>query len=138
MVGEIHAFEQNKTGAIEELPPRKKSISYKCVHKAKYKFDGTIERFKARLMIRGDHQLEGFDFNKTVAPMSKMSCVRTFLSIIVTRGWELHQMDVKNVFLHGDLEEEVHIQMPPDFSSSSPNKVYRLHKSLYGLQEAPQ
>ena len=73
----------------------------------KYKSDGTIERFKARQVVRGDHQLEGVDFNETFAPVAKMSTVRTFLTVDVAQRWELHQMDVNNAFLHDDLEEEV-------------------------------
>ena len=89
-------------------------------------------------MVRGDHQLEGFDFNETFAPVAKMSSVRTFLSVAVTRGWELHQMNVNNAFLHDDLEEEVYMRLPLDFSSSSPAKVCKLRKSLYGLRQAPR
>jgi len=109
MAEEIQALEPNQTWSLDELPPGKKPISCKWVYKVKYKSDGTIERFKARFIIRGDHQLEGFDFTETFAPVAKMSSVRTFLSIAVVRGWELHQMDVNNAFLHGDLEEDVYM-----------------------------
>lgn len=138
MAEEIHALEENKTWIIEELPPGKKPINCKWVYRVKYKFDGTIERFKAHLVVRGDHQLEGFDFNETFAPVAKMSSVRMFLSVAIARGWELHQMDVNNAFLHGDLEEDVYMRLPPGFSSSSHNKVCKLCKSLYGLRQAPR
>jgi len=68
----------------------------------KYNSDGSIERFKARLVVRGDHKLEGFDFNKTFSPVAKMTNVRTFLLVVVGKGWDLHQMDVKNAFLNRD------------------------------------
>jgi len=138
MAEEIRALKQNRTWTIEDLPRGKKPITCKWVYKVKYKSDGTIERFKARLMVKGDHQLEGFDFNKTFAHVAKMSTVRTFLTVAVAQRWELHQMDVNNAFLHGDLEEEVYMHMPPGFSSSSPTKVWRLRKSLYGLRQAPR
>jgi len=63
-----------------------KLISYKCIYKVKYKSSGTIERFKARLVVRGGHQLEGFYFNETFAPVAKMSSVRTLFSITVAKG----------------------------------------------------
>jgi len=91
MTEEIKPLEENRTWTIEDLPPgKKKAISSKWVHKVKHKYDGTIESFKARLVLRGNHQLEGFDFNKTFAPVAKMSTVRAFLLIAVVRGWELH------------------------------------------------
>ncbi|XP_074363496.1 uncharacterized protein LOC141704047 [Apium graveolens] len=72
------------------------------------------------------------------APVAKMVIVRAFLAIAASKNWEIHQIDIHNAFLQGDLDEEVHIKLPPDFESSSPNKVCRLRKSLYGLKEAPQ
>jgi len=136
MSEEIKALEENHTWAIEDLPPRKKPISSKWVYKVKYKSDGTIERFKACLVVRGDHQLEGFDFNETFSLVAKMSSVRTFLLVAAARGCELHQMFVNNAFLHGNLEEEFFMHLPPGFSSSSPTKVCKLRKSLHGLRQA--
>jgi len=66
-----------------------------------------------------------------------MLSVRYFLSVAAAKGWELHQMDVHNTFIHGDLDEEVFIRMPPGFRSFDPRKVCRLCKSLYGLRQAP-
>ena len=133
MAEEIHASEANQTWTLEELPPGMKPITCKWVYKVKYKSDGTIEHFKARLVVRGHHQLEGFDFIETFASVAKMSSVRTFLSVAVARGWELHQMVVNNAFLHGDLEEDVYMRVPPSFSSSNSQMVGKLRKSLYGL-----
>lgn len=63
--------------------------------------------------------------------------VRTFLVVVVARNWIVHQLDVNNAFLHGDLTEEVYMNLPPRFSCSQPNKVCRLRKSLYGLRQSP-
>jgi len=89
-------------------------------------------------VICGDYQVEGFDYNETVAPVAKMTSIRCFLSVVVAKGWELHQMDVNNAFLYGDLEEEVFMKMPPGFAAPDSNKVCHLKKSLYGLRQAPR
>jgi hypothetical protein len=135
---EIEALENNGTWTIEDLPPGKKTIGCKWVYKIKYNSDGTIERHKARLVILGNNQVAGIDFNETFAPVAKMVSIRVFLAVAVIRGWELHQMDVHNAFLHGDLDEEVYMSLPPGFSGVSPGKVCRLRKSLYGLRQAPR
>ncbi|KAL0427096.1 UNVERIFIED_CONTAM: Retrovirus-related Pol polyprotein from transposon RE2 [Sesamum latifolium] len=138
MAKEIAALESNGTWTIEDLPPGKHAIGCKWVYKIKYNSDGTIVRFKARLVILGNNQVEGVDFNETFAPVAKMVFVRTFLAVVVARGWAFHQMDVHNAFLHGDLDEEVYMQLPPGFSISTPGKVCRLRKSLYALRQAPR
>ncbi|KAK9178380.1 hypothetical protein WN943_027570 [Citrus x changshan-huyou] len=138
MAKEIDALEKNETWTLADLPPGKKAIGCKWIYRIKYHSDGSIERCKARLVILGNNQIEGVDYNETFAPVAKMVSVRTFLAVAVARDWELHQMDVNNAFLHGDLDEEVYMQLPPGFSTTSSGKVCRLRKSLYGLSQAPR
>jgi len=90
-----------------------------------------------RLVLSYEEIIEGFNFTETFAPVAKMSSVRTFLSVPVARGWELHQMGVNNAFLHGDLEEDLYMRLPPGFSSSNSNMVCKLRKSLHGRCQAP-
>ena len=85
-------------------------------------------------MILGNKQVKDIDYNETFTPIAKLVTVRTFLVVATAKGWELHQMDVHNAFLHDELNEEVYMQMPPGFASPTLGKVCRLRKSLYGLR----
>lgn len=123
MKEEIRALEDNGTWTIEDLPMGKKAIGCKWIYKIKYNADGSIERHKARLVIHGNRQVEGVDYNETFAPTEKIVTVRIILAVAAAKNFELHQMDVHNAFLHGDLEEEVYMKLPPGFETPSPGKV---------------
>ncbi|KAG8503082.1 hypothetical protein CXB51_000899 [Gossypium anomalum] len=136
MQAEISALEQNHTWIIMDLPPGKTAIGCKWVYRVKHKADGSIERYKARLVVKGFTQTEGVDYFNTFSPVAKITTVRLLLAIAASKNWYLHQLGVNNSFLHGDLSEEVYMLLPPSFNSSTPNKVCKLQKSLYGLKQA--
>lgn len=136
MKKEIQALQQNNTWTIESLPEGKKAIDSKWVYKIKYKPNGDIERYKARLVAKGFTQVEGEDFHDTFAPVAKLVTVRTLLAVAAKENWFIHQLDVNNAFLHGDLEEEVYMKMPQGFTTEKEGRVCRLRKSLYGLRQA--
>jgi len=140
MKAELHALAATNTWSIVDLPPGKVPIGCKWVYKTKYHSDGSLERHKARLVAKGYTQMEGVDYFDTFSPVAKMTTVRTLLSLAAIKGWFLEQLDVNNAFLHGDLNEEVYMVLPPGLklqnSDSNDLKVCRLNKSLYGLKQA--
>ena len=123
---EIEALEANGTWTIEDLPAGKKALGCRWVYKIKYNSDGTMKWLKARLVILGNHQTEGVDYTQTFAPVAKMVTVRVFLAIAAAMNWEVHQMDVHNAFLHGDLHEEVYMTLPPGFRAWTLGQVCKL------------
>jgi Reverse transcriptase (RNA-dependent DNA polymerase) len=91
------------------------------------------------LVAKGYTQTYGIEYHETFAPVAKMNTVRILLSIAVNNGWNLNQMDVKNVFLQGTLEEEVYMTLPPGHKKKKmSNVVCRLKKSIYGLKQTPR
>ena len=107
MNNEIKVLEDNKTWELVTLPKSKMFIGCKWVYKIKYNADRSVERFKARLVAKGYNQKKGFDYQETFSPMVKMATVRSVVSIVAANHWTLHQMNVYNDFLRGDLYEEV-------------------------------
>ncbi|CAL1399245.1 unnamed protein product [Linum trigynum] len=136
MQKEVLSLEANGTWTLEYLPPGKRAIDSKWVYKIKYHPDGTVVRYKARLVAKGFTQQEGIDFHDTFAPVAKLVTVRILIALAVQRGWEMHQLDVNNAFLHGDLQEEVYMKVPLGFQQEGDTRVCRLRKSLYGLRQA--
>ncbi|CAL1406923.1 unnamed protein product [Linum trigynum] len=134
---ELAALEENQTWEVVKLPEGKKAVGSKWVFKIKQKSDGTIERFKSRVVAKGYTQIYGIDFLDTYSPVAKINSVKTLLAVAASKDWHIHQMDVSNAFLHGDLEEEVYLEIPPGANvPRGQGLVYRLKKSLYGLKQA--
>lgn len=105
----------------------------------KCKADGRIERYKARLVAKGFTQTYGIDYQETFAPVAKINSIRILLSLAVNSDWPLHQLDIKNAFLIGDLEEEVFMSLLPGFEKRlGSEKVCKFNKALYGLKQSPR
>ncbi|CAL8993675.1 unnamed protein product [Prunus brigantina] len=140
MNDEMQALQKNSTWELVPLPSGKRTVGCRWIYTIKLKADGSIERYKARLVAKGYTQRYGVDYQETFAPVAKINTVRILISLAANLDWPLHQFDVKNAFLHGDLEEEVYMDPPPGCNLSSKSKHYvcKLKKSLYGLKQSPR
>jgi hypothetical protein len=130
-----------KTGTWTLVPKTSSMniVGAKWVFRIKRKADGSIERYKARLVAKGFHQQEGVDYFETYSPVVKPITIRTVLSLAVSVGWCIKQVDVSNAFLHGHLQETVYMSQPSGFvNPMHPNAVCLLKKALYGLKQAPR
>ena len=138
MTEELKALETNHTWDIIQLPPLQRTIGCKWVFTIKYLSDGHIERYKARLVAQGYNQVYGIDYGKNFAPVAKMNTIRILIALALQFDWPLQQYDVKNVFLHGELEEEIYMKILPGYSNIqiTNNSVCKLRKSLYGLKQS--
>jgi hypothetical protein len=137
---EFDALVANKTWSIVPRPPHALVITGKWVFRIKLHPDGTLERYKARWVVRGFHQRSGVDFTETFSPVVKPATIRTILALIGAYDWPAHQLDVSNAFLHGNIEEQVsYCSQPTGFTDPAhPDDVCLLSRSLYGLQQAPR
>jgi len=139
MKDEIVALHANATWSLVPFDPSMNIVGCRWVYKIKRRADGAIDQYKARLVARGFTQHEGIDYSETLSPVVKPTTVRLILTIAVSKGWQIRQLDVHNAFLNGSLREVVYMQQPPGFVNTAlPTHVCRLHKSLYGLKQAPR
>jgi len=128
----------NQTWDLVPRPWGSNIVTGKWIWTHKRRADGTLERYKARWVLRGSTQRPNVDYDETFSPVVKPAIVRTVLLLALTRGWPVHKLDVKNAFLQGVLTKTVYCSQPAEFvDSSRPDMVCRLNKSLYGLKQAP-
>jgi hypothetical protein len=136
---EYMALMKNKTWHLVPQQEGKNIIDCKWVYRIKKKADGSIDHYKARLVAKGFKQRYGIDYEDTFSPVVKSATILLVLSIAVSRGWSLRQLDVQNAFLHGYLEKEVYMRQPPGFENkNAPFHMCKLDKALYGLKQAPR
>nr|GEX48371.1 ribonuclease H-like domain-containing protein [Tanacetum cinerariifolium] len=139
MRDEYNALIKNSTWTLGPRPPHINVVLCMWLFRHKYLADGTLSRYKALLVANGSTQLEGVDVDETFSPVVKPETIRTVLSLATSRHWPVHQLDVKNEFLHGHLSETVYMHQPPSFwDSTHPDYVFLLQRSLYGLKQAPR
>ncbi|XP_048434594.1 uncharacterized mitochondrial protein AtMg00810-like [Pyrus x bretschneideri] len=139
MQKEFDALKTQGAWLLIPSPSNRSVIGSKWVYKVKKNPDGTVSRYKARLVAQVYTQEQGLDYFETLSPVVRHTTVRIISALAAQFGWQLRQLDVKNAFLHRELEEEVYMKQPQGFvDPTCPNHVCKLVKSLYGLKQAPR
>ena len=134
---EYDSLLSNHTWDLVSLPAGKNVVGSRWVFKVKRNADGTVERFKARLVAQGYSQSQGVDYQEVFSPVVRYNSIRSLLAVANICDWEVHQMDVKTAFLQGDLDEEIYMKQPDGYvDKEKPNHVCKLKKSIYGLKQA--
>lgn len=124
---ELYAMEANNTWSVVSLPAHQHTIRCRWVYKVKYKADGTLDKYEARLVAKGYTLQTGVDFMDTFSPVAKLTTVRVLISIVAIKNWSMLQLDVNNAFLNGDLFEEVYMDMPLGYFVQGKGLVCKLH-----------
>ena len=125
-------------GEVVDLPRDKKTVGCRWVYSLKCKSDGSLDRYIARLVARRYTQTYDIDHQETFAPVARINTIRILISLAVNLDWPLYQYDIKNAFLHGDLNEEIYMNIPPGYEGKmNKGKVCKLKRALYGLKQSP-
>lgn len=136
---EIDSIKRNQTWSLVDLPYGAKPIGLKWVFKIKRNSDGSINKHKVRVVAKGYVQRYGVDFEEVFVMVARIESIRLLVKLAASRGWEVHHLDVKTAFLHGELKETVYVTQLEGFEEKeSKGKVYKLHKALYCLKQAPK
>ncbi|KAJ9546421.1 hypothetical protein OSB04_018964 [Centaurea solstitialis] len=139
MQEELAEFIRNNVWLLVPRPRKRTIIGSKWIFRNKLDEIGTIIRNKALLVAQGYRQEEGIDYDETFAPVARLEAIRLFLAFAAHMNFKVYQMDIKNAFLNGKLNEEVYVAQPPGFVDPKfPDHVYKLNKALYGLKQAPR
>jgi hypothetical protein len=135
MTEEYHSIMKNDVWDTIMRPKGKSIVNSKWIYKIKHATDGTVEKYKKIFMDRGFSQVEGIDYEEIFSHVSRYTSIHTIISLAAFMGWRLHEMDVKETFLNGEIEEEVYIEQPNGFViHEKESYVCKLKKDLYGLK----
>ncbi len=139
METEMKSLQENDVWDLVRLPTGRKIVGSKWVFKKKTGADGTVERYKARLVAQGFTQKYGMDYDETFCPVVRQESLRMLIALSVQQDLKLQQVDVTTAFLNGSLEEEVFMRQPEGFEvKGKENLVCKLKKSIYGLKQSPR
>lgn len=133
MTKEYNSLRENKTWELVDRPENAKVLTNRWVFKVKYNQNGTVDKFKARLVARGNEQREGVDFEEVFAPVARHAVIRTLLASAVEEKMHVHHMDVITAYVQGDLKDTTYVymqQLEMFEESNEENKVCKLSKPL--------
>ncbi|KAE8729490.1 putative Kinase family protein / peptidoglycan-binding LysM domain-containing protein [Hibiscus syriacus] len=131
----IKALQKNKTWSLTDLPEGKRAVGFRWIFTVKYHSGGSVEIYKARLVAKGFSQSYGIDYQETFAPVVKLN-TRILLSVVVNMDWKLHQLDIKNAFLNGNLEEEVYMELKMNLAKEFETKDLGSMRYFLGMEVA--
>jgi transposase InsO family protein len=138
MQAEMDALHSNNTWELASTPSDVTPLPCKWVFKLKRNQDGSIERFKARLVAGGHRQKDGIDYAEVYAPVSRLATFRALMAKVACEDLEMHSVDISNAFLNGELDPPVYMKQPEDFNTEPSHISCKLQRSLYGLKQAPK
>ena len=138
MQQEIDALIGNGTWQLVKIPEGAKVLPCKWVFKTKRYPDGSIERYKARLVCGGHRQVQDVDYGEVFAPVGRLPSLRALLATTAQLDWELHSLDISNAFLNGVLDVPVYMAQPEGFTNGDATMCCKLERTLYGLKQAPK
>jgi hypothetical protein len=139
MVEEMESLHKNETWDLVKFPSGRNHVDRKWVFKKKINAAGQVEKFKARLVVKGYSQVEGVDFSDIFSLVTKLTSIRVLMSLATTFDLEIEQMDVKTTFLHADLEEEIYMKYLEGFVvKGKKDLVCKLKRYIYGLKKLPR
>ncbi|CAA7038770.1 unnamed protein product [Microthlaspi erraticum] len=134
---EIRFIMKNHTWVLVDLPAGAKVIGLKCIFKLKRNYDGSIHKHKVSLVAKGYAQQHGVDYDEVFSRVARLETIRLLISLAASRGWEIHHLDVKTAFLHGELQEVVYVTQPEGFEEKGcEGKFCKLNKAFYCLKQA--
>lgn len=137
MQSEYNSLMENNSWTLVSRPKDAKILKCKWVYRIKRNQDGSVNKYKARLVARGDQQREGIDFDEVFAPVARLETIRTLLATSVVKGMYIHQLDVVTAYVQGDLNEDIYMIQPETFQDQNNlEKVCKLNRPLYGLKQA--
>jgi hypothetical protein len=138
MLEEMRSIEENGTWYLSELPPGRRAIGLKWGFKVKRDEQGRIVKHMSRLVVKGDAQRRGLDYDEVYVLVAQLDSIRLLIALAAHQSRSIHHIGVKSIFLNGDLMEEVYVEQPGFINSNNEHKVLRLRKTLYGLHQAPR
>ncbi|EPZ35565.1 Reverse transcriptase, RNA-dependent DNA polymerase domain-containing protein [Rozella allomycis CSF55] len=134
---ELKSHRTNGTWSLQVLPQSRKAIGSRWVFRIKRNADGSINKYKARLVALGYMQTEGLEFQETFTPLTTYNTFRILLTVCASQNLEMDHVDIKTAFLIPTLDDEIYMKVPEGVDGVGPSVVCKLEKSLYGLKQAP-